>query len=248
MTIKRKYLCKPDTYDHRDHLFGAVHPSPVTHLPPSVSLRDKMPPAFDQGELGSCTANAAAGAYAFVHGGGPYSRLQIYYDERVIEGTVDQDSGAELRDAVKVLATVGAGFEKDWPYDITKFKEAPPKVELAEAAQNKAVSYSRLTGRNDFRKCLAAGFPFIIGIMVYESFESETVTKTGVVPMPSNAEQCMGGHAVCVIGYNTSIHGGDYYEVRNSWGADWGDQGNFWLPAAYLEHVKLATDAWTIRK
>ena len=88
----------------------------------------------------------------------------------------------------------------------------------------------------------------VIGFTVYQSFESNEVTATGIVPMPTQNDQMMGGHAVCVIGYNTNFNGGDYYEVRNSWGEDWGDQGNFWIPAAYLENPQLAQDAWTIRK
>ena len=207
-----------------------------------------MPPVFDQGALGSCTANAAAGMFAYVHSGGPYSRLQIYYDERVMEGTVAYDAGAQLKDAIQVLANTGAGLEQDWPYDINKFTQAPPPRELEEAAANKAVIYSRLVTRDDFRQCLAQGFPFIIGITVYESLEGPDVADTGVVPMPQMGEKIMGGHAICCIGYNSNIHGGDYYEIRNSWGDSWGDEGNFWLPAEYLENPNLACDAWTVRK
>jgi C1A family cysteine protease len=216
--------------------------------PSSVSLRSRMPPVFNQGQLGSCTANSSGAMFAFAHGGGPYSRLQIYYNSRLIEGTVSYDSGAFLRDVIQVLANTGAGLEADWPYDESKFTMEPPVVEMNEAASNKALEYSRLVTREDFRNCLVQGHPFVIGFSVYSSFEGEQVAQTGVVPMPSVNDQMMGGHAVCVIGYNTNFNGGDYYEVRNSWGADWGDQGNFWIPAAYIENPNLAQDAWTVRK
>ena len=219
----------------------------VTTLPEAVSLRTVMPPVFNQGNLGSCTSNAAAALFAYVHGGGPYSRLQIYYDERVMEGTVAYDAGAQIKDSIQVLAKIGAGLEIDWPYDVSKFADAPPPKELQEAAQNKAIVYSRVVTGYDFRNCLAQGFPFIIGFTVYESMEGNEVATTGIVPMPSPNERIMGGHAVCVIGYSI-IDGVLYYEVRNSWGDQWGDSGNFYIPAEYLENPNLACDGWTIRR
>ena len=173
--------------------------------------------------------------------------LQLYYDERVIEGDVSQDDGAQIRDGVKVLNQTGVGPEADWPYVEAKFAHKPPAKELKEAAQHKVTTYERLTTRAGFRQCLAAGFPFVIGFTAYESFESDAVAKSGVVPMPGKPEQVVGGHAVCVIGYDVNAPGGDSYFVRNSWGADWGLGGDFWMPAAYFENDNLADDAWTLR-
>jgi hypothetical protein len=240
----------PPIHDNHEAVLAEIAKTPkgADGLPKQVSLRKYMPPVFNQGNLGSCTGNASATMWAFVHGGGPYSRLQIYYDERMIEGTVKQDAGAQIRDAIKVLATNGAGPEADWPYIEKNFAKAPPIREVQEALENRAVVYSRLQTRKDFRECLSQGFPFIIGFTVYDSFESEDVAQDGIVPMPDPFESLVGGHAICVIGYNTDIHGGDYYEVRNSWGEDWGDEGNFWIPAEYLEDLNLACDAWTVRK
>ena len=244
--MKRMYGWVPDKQDHRDIMYGDVRPSTVV-LPPKISLRDKMPPVFDQGHLSSCTANAANALWAFVHGGGPYSRLQVYYNERQINGTVDQDCGAQIRDSIKVLNTIGAGLEEHWPYIESNFAIEPPATELAEAAMDKAVVYSRLLTREDYRTCLSEGFPFIIGIMLYNEFEGDDAADTGMIPMPNQDSQFVGGHAVCVIGYDTDKNGHDMYEVRNSWGDDWGSEGNFFLPAAYLDGP-LGCDAWTIRK
>ncbi len=246
----KKYGWTPDLPDHRDHVYAAARPA--ANLPDKVSLRAKMPPVFDQGELGSCTANALCGAMGFIHPGFIGSRLQLYFSERKVEHSVDQDSGAQLRDGVKVLNQLGVAPETLWPYDITKFTDTPPANVFKAAAEHKVNTYKRLAGRNDYRSCLAAGFPFVIGITVYESFESESVAKDGIVPMPSRDDQMVGGHAVCVIGYDSHLklgaNGvGDYYEVRNSWGSKWGDEGNFWLPAAYVESADLAADAWTLR-
>jgi len=219
----------------------------ITVLPEAISMRSKMPPVWNQGQLGSCTAMAASALFQYAHGDGPYSVLHIYYYERLLEGTVNIDSGAQIRDAIQVLANTGVGLDKDWPYVISNFAVQPPLIELMEATQNKAISYSRLEP-SEYRLCLAQGHPFIIGITVYSSFETPEVAVSGIVPMPQAGDKMMGGHAVCVVGYNNNINGKKYYEVRNSWGETWGDQGYFWIPAEYLENPNLATDAWTIRK
>lgn len=241
------YGWRPDLPDHRDLKFADIHHPGRAALPSKVSLRAKMPAVFDQGQLGSCTANALLGAFGFLHAGFVGSRLQVYYSERLLEGTVSQDGGAMIRDGVKVLNKTGAAPEADWPYVVSKFAKAPPAKALTDAAAHKVATYSRLVTEDDMRQCLAAGFPFVIGFTVYESFESDRVARTGIVPLPDLDEQMLGGHAVCVIGYDRSGPAGDCWEVRNSWGTGWGDHGNFWMPKAYLTHPDLADDAWTLR-
>src|SRR5437870_13626801 len=106
----QRYGWIPDIPDQRDHLFAAPILAPQT-LPAKVDLRKKCPPVYDQGQLGSCTANAIAGAVEFdqMKERLPQifvpSRLFIYYNERVIEGSVDSDSGAMLRDGIKTVAS-----------------------------------------------------------------------------------------------------------------------------------------------
>ena len=94
------------------------------------------------------------------------------------------------------------------------------------------------------RSCLSDGCPFIFGFSVYESFESDAVAATGIVPMPGKTETCLGGHAVMAVGYDDSKQ---WIIVRNSWGPDWGDKGYFYLPYAYITNNNLADDFWTIR-
>jgi len=119
-----------DLPDHRDFMYS-VPVATLQALPSSVDLRSHCPPVYDQGQLGSCTANAIAGALQFdeikEHKNGPStpSRLFIYYNERVIEGTVTSDSGAQLRDGVKTVAKRGICPAKVWPYDISKFAVKP---------------------------------------------------------------------------------------------------------------------------
>src|SRR3954470_19497724 len=100
---------------------------PAKSLPRRVSLRPQMPEVYDQGQLGSCTANSIGAILEFNQlkqeekDATTPSRLFIYYNERAMEGTVDQDSGAEIRDGIKSVAQLGAPPETDWPYEINEF-------------------------------------------------------------------------------------------------------------------------------
>jgi len=220
-------------------------------LPSSADLRPHCPPVYDQGQLGSCTANAIAGALQFdeikehKNGLSTPSRLFIYYNERVIEGTVTSDSGAQLRDGVKTVAKQGICPEKVWPYDISKFAVKPPTLAYKDAAKDKATNYLRLSqAANQLKGCLASGYPFVFGFTVYESFESADVSKTGIVPMPSPNEAVLGGHAVCAVGYDDAQQ---RFIVRNSWGTGWGMNGYCTMPYTYLLDPNLASDFWTVR-
>ncbi len=244
-----RYGWVPDLPDHRDILFGAVRPVPAV-LPPGIDLRATCSPVEDQGALGSCTANALVGALEFLErkDGVPFkdlSRLFIYYNERVIEHTVNSDSGAMLRDGIKTLKKQGVCTEKLWPYVIAKFKAKPTAACYKEGADHQITSYQRILTLNEMLACLAEGFPFVFGFTVYESFESPDVAKTGVVPMPGPAEKVVGGHAVLAVGYDG---GQQRFIVRNSWGTRWGQKGYFTMPYAYLEDRNLSDDLWTIRR
>ncbi len=239
----------PDLPDHRDHLYAA----PLVNLgvlPPQVDLRPACPPVYDQGQLGSCTANAIAGAIQFdrMKEHKPNfvpSRLFIYYNERVIEGTVNTDSGAMIRDGIKSVAKQGDVPETEWPYDIAKFAEKPPQKVYNDAKKYKVIQYQRVS-RNfiQMKGCLASGYPFVFGFSVYESFESQQVAQTGQVNMPGPNEQEIGGHAVLAVGYDDAQQ---RFIVRNSWGTDWGMAGYFTMPYTYLTDPNLSDDFCTIR-
>lgn len=243
---------KPDEIDLRDKNYydHAYRVERAAVLPPSVDLRAQCPPVYDQGQLGSCTANAIAGLHEFLQmkQGQPQpftpSRLLIYYNERAMEGTVSEDAGAQIRDGIKSLAKQGACPESEWPYIISKFATKPPKKCYTDALQHQALSYQRITGLTQMKTSLAAGFPFVFGFLVYESFESNEVAQTGIMPMPKRGEQMLGGHAPMAVGYNDATQ---MLLVRNSWSALWGLAGYFWMPYAFAAQAKLVSDCWTIR-
>jgi C1A family cysteine protease len=242
----------PDVPDHRDLAYSAPMHA-MTALPPSVDLRPQCPKTvYDQGQLGSCTGNAIAGAHEFdqMKQGFPSpftpSRLFIYYNERVMEGTVNSDAGAQIRDGIKSIGHLGVCPETMWPYNISKFTVKPGATCFTEALKHCAVRYYRVPRTlTQMKGCLSEGFPFVFGFSVYESFESPAVAKTGIVPMPGTNETLLGGHAVLAVGYNDAQH---RFIVRNSWGPAWGMKGYFTMPYAYLLDPNLSDDFWTVRQ
>jgi C1A family cysteine protease len=252
----------PDLPDARDHIYAAPRLG-LVNQPPRVDLRGQLPPVYDQGAIGSCSANAIAAAVEFellrqqLADFTP-SRLFIYYNERAVEGHVGYDSGAQLRDGIKSVAKLGVCPETEWPYDDTpplteggawppqaRAGQKPPESCYQDALRTTAVSYHRIVQNLDqFKGCLAAGFPFVLGFTVYSSFVTPEVAKSGDAPLPGPGEQALGGHAVLAAGYDDAT---SRFLVRNSWGPGWGQGGYFTLPYAYLTERGLASDFWTIR-
>lgn len=251
MALKTKrYGWRPDLPDFRDHYLLPPLSAAEQTLPPATDLRMYCPPVYDQGQLGSCTANAIAGLLEFdqIKQGEPVfvpSRLQIYYDERDREGTTNDDAGAYLRDGAWVAANIGAAPEVLWPYSEGKFAKKPPPDVYAAAHKFQALQYARLKQDLDhLRGALAGGIPFCFGFTVYESFESSEVASTGMVPMPKPGESVVGGHAVDAVGYDDSSA---RFICRNSWG-DWGQAGYFTMPYEYLLSPDLSDDFWVLQR
>lgn len=150
-----------------------------------------------------------------------------------------------LRDGIKSLVKQGACSEKSWPYVVSKFKAKPGASCYKEALEHQITSYFRISTVDEMRTCLAEGFPFVFGFTVYESFETQEVSRTGMVNMPKSNEKVLGGHAVLAVGYD---HSKQRFIVRNSWGEGWGIKGYFTMPYKYLGNRDLSDDFWTIRR
>jgi C1A family cysteine protease len=251
--MRHAYGWRPEWPDSRDRMFAVPF---LETLPPKVDMRASFPTVYDQGDLGSCTANMAAGMIQFLQHRQqvpvvPASRLFVYYHTRELEGTVDTDSGGTIRDTMKVLAKVGAPPETDWPYDIARFTEDPPPQAHADALQQQLLQYGRVAQTEEaLKSTLASGYPVGFGFTVYESLETAAVAKTGRIPMPKRGESILGGHAVWLIGYDD---GPREWLIPNSWGADWGDHGFARMPYRYLTTVSwfgrgaYASDFWVPR-
>jgi len=252
----------PDLPDNRDHLYAAPM-AKLGPLPSRVSLRRHCPKVYNQGQIGSCTANAIAAAIEFDRMKQKLadfipSRLFIYYNERRIEHSVPLDNGAQIRDGIKSVGKEGVCPETEWPYDDTPANpntnvwpsgatpaQKPPKSCYTDAKKFRAVSYQRVDRTlSQMKGCLADGYPFVFGFTVYDSFESAEVARTGVLEMPAPREGVIGGHAVLAVGYEDKTQ---RFMVRNSWGSSWGKRGYFTMPYSYLLTENLSDDFWTIR-
>jgi C1A family cysteine protease len=248
---KRKYSFKADLPDIRDFNYSDFYSAPVTSAMHSlIDLRPLFLPVQDQGNLGSCTSFAITGALEALEkiDNKPQNKLSelfVYYNERTIEGTINYDSGATLRDGIKSLVKFGTCNESLWPYAIKKYTKKPTLSAYLNGKSHLITSYYRLNTLVDIQNCLKQGYPFVLGIAVYESFESDSVSQTGIVPMPGPNESCLGGHAVCCCGIDLNKK---VCIVRNSWTSGWGDKGYFYLPIDYVTNSNLTSDMWTVRK
>jgi|SRR5579863_505203 len=222
-------------------------------LPASVDLTTLgyLPPIWDQGQTSSCTGHGVTRGimYARAKAGKPFvdlSRLFPYYNARFAEGQADQDSGAVIGDVVDAALKYGDCPYSDLPTDPALVVQHPTEAAFDDAVPNKSQTATRVLGSTGasleyhLRHCLAVlGVPVIIGISVYESFESEEVAKTGIVPMPAADEVMVGGHCVTVVGYDDASK---LLKCENSWGTDWGQAGRFQIPYAYVFDPGLADD------
>jgi len=239
----------PDLPDHRDH--GFILPPGAPALPSKVDLRPFCPPVLNQGQkIGSCTSHAVCNAHRYdqMKQGGQHflpSRLFVHYNARKMIGTEKQNHGAQIRDAIKSIVKQGVCRENAWPYVAKKYAVKPPRSAYTEALQHQAVSYQRLKQDIQHMKaCLAGGHPFVFGLTVYDSFESDAVAASGMVKMPGKKEGLIGGHSVLAVGYDDKS---GRFTVMNSWGAQWGKKGYFTVPYEYLLESNLAADFWTIK-
>lgn len=243
---------RPDVPDMRDLILPKASGEIDKALPAMVDLSvdPAMPPIWDQGEIGSCTANASSAAVEFLQRKNKAiwdfmpSRLFVYYNSRLPLGMTNVDSGAYVRDAIKSINIYGVCREDVWVYDEKKFKQKPLASAYKNATLHKALKYLRIPRDiNTMKGILASGLPFVFGFSTYQTFMSDEVEKTGILPMPLANEKMTGGHCVLCVGYRDDTQ---QVIIRNSWGPDWGQKGYFLMPYEYITKSGLADDFWVI--
>lgn len=231
--------------DHRDVIYSA---SPVD-IRKNVDLRPDMPPVYDQGQTGSCVANATAAAFQYSRMAQSLpnwvpSRLFIYWNARSYEGTTNSDAGSECRDGVKVVAKLGVCPENNWSYDESMVTVRPNDESFTIASHAKAIQYAAVKqSLEHILSCLRHGLPIIFGTNVFQSFVSGDTSQTGIVHMPEPTEASVGGHAILIVGWKPDTQ---EFIVRNSWGNSWGNDGYCYFPRDYILDPNLSSDFWVI--
>ena len=227
--------------------------SKSSSLPPKVDLRPQMSPVEHQGQIGSCVANASAGAVEHlinVTQGVHYdvSRLFIYYNARKYHDCEDEDSGTFEETAVMSLEEYGVCAESTWPYKDTMkaLTKKPSKEAYKEAKQFKIKEFQQVeTNLKAWKSALAEGHPIIFGMILFDSFHRHK--KPGLIPMPSSKEMAKGsddGHAMLCVGYSDPDK---VFIVRNSWGKEWGDKGYCYMPYDYVMNEEYnGGDSWVL--
>jgi hypothetical protein len=223
----------------------------ASQLPSAVDLRPWMTPIEDQGQLGSCTSNALAGALEYLvrretGRAVDLSRLFIYYNQRLWDDYVREDGGGAIAVGVRAIVRLGVPTERSWPYDRNLFAVQPPEAVYREAEQFQASDWWSVPVDADaMRACLASGFPITFGTRCTESFMR--APSSGIISMPGASESAdgrHGRHALLLVGYDDRRR---MFVVRNSWGADWGDRGYCYMPYDYVLNREWTRSCWAIR-
>jgi C1A family cysteine protease len=229
-----------------------------TYIPTAAPLRDQVDlrnwasPVDDQSKLGSCTANAVVNAYELLDNqyyrgkGVDLSRLFVYYNTRLLEGTVNSDSGGFIHEALKALEDYGVCTEEMWPYDIEKFVVKPTDQCYKNAEKRKIKTYQKIDSIPDLLDALNNNRPVPVGLTIYDNF-NDLDFRNSIVSKPLDATaESVGGHALCIVGYDLTRQ---LLLAKNSFGIDWGDKGYCWIPFDYAREnmydmwvFDLATD------
>lgn len=239
-----KYGCLPDYPDDRDHKFSLSAPGQLV-TPLAHDLTGAFPPVMDQGPYSSCTAHSATAAYRYnlLNADRPdvvLSRAQLYWDSGLLENNTG-DVGRQIRDVVKSMATKGVAREELWGYE--RIGEEPTLDVYADALNHMALEYQRVEpNRRAINEAIFIGHPIIVGVNVYQEFESDEVAATGVVPMPKPFATPIAAHSVLVGAYD-----GGHDTFLNSWNTWWGlpdKKGYGKFVRGYLE--REGSDFWTL--
>lgn len=212
-----------------------------------IDLRPKFPEVYEQGKIGSCSANSLCSIFDYDSKNNfRGSRLFLYYNERLLINETEKDNGAYIDDGITALKTFGICHENDWKYNINNIYIKPDNNAYEKAKNNYIQEAIKIDNNiNIIREWLDKNEPITVGIAIYSNFMSLLSAKTGKIGLPTEKDKFMGGHAVVICGYN------DYtreFIMRNSWGVFWGDNGYFYLPYEYISNSKLTGDLWIIIK
>ena len=235
-----KNFIRSSRQSYKDFVFDSKSSTPKQ----KVDLREWDLGVEDQSSLGSCVGNAVATAYEilvkkeFPEKSIDLSRLFIYYNGRLLEGSETIDDGVSVKSAVKSVFHYGVCSEKLWPYDITKFDSQPTPACYRDAIGRRISKYQKVFDTTDMIGALDIGKPIVMGLYIFDGF-SDLSKADPIVKMPTDTDEYFGAHAMTIIGYDLEKR---LFLSKNSYGADWGDNGYCWIPFDYAKHYLF--DKW----
>jgi len=240
---------KRDMPDHRDFKASTILKAPLK-LPALANVNEYNIPVFDQKDVGSCTANGTIFCYTQLGCSLKrpmiiLSRLLNYYMTRTRYEYVapNDDSGAQVRNAVKCLAKYGSCLEAYWPYDpnpSVRFAIKPSLQATKDATNHMLLTYSSVRSLQELKQAITTNHAVVGGFTCFDNLYDDSVAKTGVILAPTNNNYVIGGHCVAFTGYDDKKQ---LLKFRNSWGKTWGNKGSGFLPYSYIAQG-LATDFW----
>ncbi|MFH0918060.1 MAG: C1 family peptidase [Candidatus Omnitrophota bacterium] len=240
--MKFSFGCFKDPIDSRDIPMSLV--LPVFTAPVSFDFSKVMSPVRDQGSEGTCVAFASVSGVKEYQDKKEYHKLIrlsvrfLYSLCKKFDGMPFQE-GTYPRIAMKILLNHGVCHESFWPYLPNK-KGIPRKGADIDALKFKIKAYARLKSLLEMKRSLLINGPFIAGVKVFQSWFTKKIERSGFISMPKRNEESVGGHAICIVGYDNKLK---ILKFKNSWGVKWGDQGYGYLPYEYMK--QYCNDAWS---
>ena len=239
-----KFCCKKPVVNDEEEDKNLLKIFPQKILPESVDLTDQMPDVYNQLDIGSCTANATSYCYKFVYKDIEPSRLYLYYKARELSNSEKYDNGSTITDVMMVLKNNGVCEEHLYPYDVKKFADKPSEECNINAHQHKIISPKKVKQNlYDIKCALNDGHIIAFGLLVKQSIMN--LNNSNYIYNPFASESVLGGHALTIIGYNQKDQ---LFKIRNSWGLEWGNDGNFYIPYNIIMDKAATFDMWLIEK
>ena len=234
--------CFKDPKDVRDIPMGLVLPAVV--VPVSFDFTKLMSPVRNQGNEGTCVAFASVAGVKEFQDKKEYRKLirlspRFLYNLCKKFDDIPFEDGTYPRIAMKVLLNYGVCHESFWPY-VARKKGRPRVGADKDALKFKIKAYARIKSQLEMKRSLLINGPFVAGVEVFKSWFTKKVQSSGLVPMSKRNDNSVGGHAICIVGYDDKLK---VFKFKNSWGANWGSSGYGYLPYVYME--KFCSDAWS---
>lgn len=250
------YSYSPEEFSKASVYEGLEDDNTKNPLPERVSLSAYAPQRMNQGKQGSCVAwSSAYAARTILQSASTRTDPnQTAYSPAFLYNNIalEDCQGSYLQRAMEFMTKAGAVPYQDFQYDENDCSRQANNSLFQKAALGKIHGYHRLTESDNvnglnvraIKEHLAKDAPVVIGMMVGGSFMEGMMGQKVWHPTNEDRQQTgFGGHAMCVVGYDDRLEGGAF-EIMNSWGTDWGQNGIGFV--RYADFVEFAREAYGV--